>query len=76
MKKSYNTKGFFFETRSHYVGQVGLTLKIFLPQPPKCWVYRYVPPCPAKGFFYKRVLMMSLDPYAPPQFCSSKTMTF
>jgi hypothetical protein len=30
-----------FETGSYYVAQAGLKLKIFLPQPPKCWDYRH-----------------------------------
>jgi hypothetical protein len=34
----------FFETESYYVAQVHLELLILLPQPSKCWNYRYVPP--------------------------------
>jgi hypothetical protein len=34
----------FFETGSWSVAQTGLELSIFLPQPPKCWDYRYAPP--------------------------------
>jgi hypothetical protein len=26
-----------------WVAQAGLEVKILLPQPPKCWAYRYVP---------------------------------
>ena len=47
-----------FETGSHYAVQAGLELtfvaqagleliRILLPQPPKCWDYRHVPPHPA-----------------------------
>jgi hypothetical protein len=43
----------FFETGSHspcwprtlYEDQAGLELVILLPQPPKCWDYRYAPWC-------------------------------
>lgn len=34
---------FVFETRSHYVTQADLQLVMLLPQPSKCWNYRYVP---------------------------------
>jgi hypothetical protein len=36
--------GLVFEIGFHYVAQAGLKLSIFLPQPPECWDYRYVPP--------------------------------
>jgi hypothetical protein len=39
----------FFETEFGYVVQAGLILIVFLPQSPKCWDYRYVPPCPTGG---------------------------
>ena len=53
-----------FETRSHYAVQAGLELTfvaqagleltpILLPQPPKCWDYRRVSPCPAITWFFK-----------------------
>jgi hypothetical protein len=38
-----------FETRFCYVAQAVLELKILLPQLPKCWDYRRVPPHPALG---------------------------
>jgi hypothetical protein len=41
----------FLETGSHYVTQAGLRLKILLPQPPQCWDYKCVPPCPASILF-------------------------
>jgi hypothetical protein len=42
-KKAYY---YFFESGSHCVAQAGLKLRIFLSQPPKCWDYRFMPPCP------------------------------
>jgi hypothetical protein len=38
---------FIFETRSRSVAQAGLNFTILLPQPPKGWDYRCVPPGPA-----------------------------
>jgi hypothetical protein len=38
---------FFLKTGSCFVVQVGLDFVILLPQPPKCWDYRSVPPCSA-----------------------------
>jgi hypothetical protein len=35
---------FFFQRGSRHVAQAGLELVILLPQPPKCWNYRCVPP--------------------------------
>jgi hypothetical protein len=32
------------ETGSHCEAQTGLDLAILLPQPPKCWDYKCVPP--------------------------------
>jgi hypothetical protein len=29
----------FFKTRSGYVAQAGLELRVLLPQPPECWDY-------------------------------------
>lgn len=40
----------FFETGSHYVAWADLELKILLPQPPKYWMYRHVPPHLASNF--------------------------
>jgi hypothetical protein len=37
---------YFLKTSPPYVSQTGLKLSI-LPQPPKCWDYRWVPLCPA-----------------------------
>jgi hypothetical protein len=37
---------FIFEVRSYFVAQAALKLTVVLPQPPECWVYRCVPPCP------------------------------
>jgi hypothetical protein len=33
------------KTGSPYVAQAGLQLAVLLPQPPKFWDYRHVPPC-------------------------------
>jgi hypothetical protein len=45
---------FFFlsEVMSHHVAQVGFELLILLPQPPKCWDYRPLPPHPAPDYVF------------------------
>jgi hypothetical protein len=35
------------EIGSSCIAQASLELQTFLPQPPKCWDYRHVPPHPA-----------------------------
>jgi hypothetical protein len=47
---------YFFEIGSSYAAQAGLQLKIFLPQPPKCWCYRPVPPFPAQLWFLMKLV--------------------
>jgi hypothetical protein len=39
----------------HYIAQTSLALTFFLPQPPKRWDYKYVPPCP-KGRFTSKLI--------------------
>jgi hypothetical protein len=39
--------------QSHNVPQAGLDLEILLPQSPKCWDYRCVPPYPVRPTFPK-----------------------
>lgn len=41
-----------FETRCQYVAQDDLVLIILLPQLPKCWGYRCVPPCLALAMLF------------------------
>lgn len=45
-KKKISSSLFILETVSHFVVQIGLEfLAGFLPQPPKCWDFRYELPC-------------------------------
>jgi hypothetical protein len=50
---------FFFlsKVKSCYATQAGLELEILLPQPPECWGYRGVPPCPAAVTFISVLFM-------------------
>jgi hypothetical protein len=42
----------FFETGSQYIDYAGLELIFLMPQPPGCWDYRHVLPCPVIPFLY------------------------
>jgi hypothetical protein len=48
---------FIFWDKSHYLAQAVLEFKILLPQSPKCWNYRHVPPHPALGLLFIRALI-------------------
>jgi hypothetical protein len=48
---------FLFESRFHCVAQIGLELKILLPQPP-WWYCRYIPPCLANFNFYLELFVL------------------
>lgn len=42
--QSFTSLYFLFDSGSHYEAQTDLELKVvLLPQPSKCWDYRYVP---------------------------------
>jgi hypothetical protein len=48
----------FFDTESCFVAQDGLKLTVILPQPPECWDYRCITPCPAFSWLYISIVCL------------------